>query len=213
MGQITTMYLSPLVTDISGVTARWDAGWAEPVVLPVVLTAAALLALSGLAKLRNPRSAAAALEVAGLGGGPVVVRGLGAAELVVGSAAVLSPSSYWMLVLAALYAGFGGFLMRLKSINPSAGCGCMGDHSQPVGLLHIVADFVAAGTALFGWLVIAPGAHARIAASPLRAITFWLGIAGLAYLVYAVVRFLPVVFWPRRDGDRKRVARAFALTR
>jgi hypothetical protein len=213
VGHISTGYLSPLLTDMSGVTARWDTGWGEPVVLPFFLIAALLLALGGYAKLRNHRRAARALEVAGLGGGVLEVRLLGSIELIVGAAALLNPTALWSLLLAALYAGFGGFLLRLRSIDPEAECGCMGDHSQPAGPLHIGLDFMGAAAGFFGWLVVAPGVHTRIATSPLRALTLWLGIVALAYLIYAAVRFLPAVFWPRTEPGRRGSARSFAMTR
>lgn len=92
------------------------------------LTAAALLVVSGLAKLRRPGPARTALAAAGLAVGRGTVRAFSALELGLGGLAVLHPGRLAAAALALAYAGFGALTLVLA--RRRAACGCFGSGSQ-----------------------------------------------------------------------------------
>ena len=75
----------------------------------LLLTAAGLLMLAGVVKLRTPEPTARALRGVGLPGPHVAVRALGLAEIGVGVAVVVAPN-VGAAPLAILYACFAAFL-------------------------------------------------------------------------------------------------------
>src|SRR5207247_6867819 len=114
-------------------------------VAPPFLVAAALLGVSGAAKLVRPDAAVRALEQAGLPSSRTLVRGLALAELFIGVGCLAMSGPVWAALLAAMYAAFVGFLLRLLAMGSRAGsCGCMGGREAPPSLVHVVLDGVAA---------------------------------------------------------------------
>lgn len=103
-----------------------------------VLAAAALLVVAGVAKGRDPAATRVALRVAGLPAGAVVARLVGAAEVVIGVAALTVGGPVAAAGVAAAHLGFAGFSHRLhRASRGRAGCGCFGRASAPVTRLHV----------------------------------------------------------------------------
>lgn len=116
---------------------------------------ALVLVVSGFGKLMNPGPASAAMRDARL---PVPFRGravtgaaLGVAEAAVGLTALAVPAWWAAGLLGGTYLGFLAFILRLRSRDGAAGCGCFGASSTPPGTAHLVLNAVAvavAGTAV-----------------------------------------------------------------
>src|SRR6266545_2611931 len=110
--------------------------------------AGALLALSGVAKLRSPNPTSAALRSVGLPERWSFVRAFGAAEVLVGGFALARPSALAASAVAAFYLAFATFIgLLLAAKVPGASCGCAGAREAPPSLLHVALNLVAAGTA------------------------------------------------------------------
>jgi hypothetical protein len=105
-----------------------------------IATAALVLCLAGVAKVRAPATAVAALEEAGLTG-PVrwgwaaapLIRVFAALELMVGCAA-LTAGGAAAAVMAGAYAGFAGLALVLA--RRASVCGCFGEHEAPATAWH-----------------------------------------------------------------------------
>jgi hypothetical protein len=116
--------------------------------------AAVLLVLAGAAKLRRPD--ADALALAGLPSSPVLARALGAGEVVLGLAAVLTSHPLAAAGVAVAYGGFAVVSLRMLRAG-RASCGCFGATTAPLTGLHVavnavlgLAAAVAAGAGLAG---------------------------------------------------------------
>ena len=109
---------------------------------------ALVLVVSGIGKVVDPWPATGAMRDAGL---PVPFRGravggclLGVAEATIGMAALAVPTWWAAATLGAFYAALAGFVLRLRSRDGEAGCGCFGASSTPPGPAHLVLNGVAA---------------------------------------------------------------------
>lgn len=112
---------------------------------------ALVLVVSGLQKLVSPGPAATAMADAGL---PVPRRGrmasgiaLGAVEAGVGLVAIAIPTWWAAAALGTFYLALAGFVVRLRAVDSTAGCGCFGSSSTPPGAVHVALNLVSAGTA------------------------------------------------------------------
>jgi hypothetical protein len=108
-------------------------------VLPVYLTAAALLAGSALAKLRRPESAAEALAELRLPSSRSLVRlasvaELAAATLMIARPAVGAPAA------ATLFAAFAALVLAQLRRGSIRSCGCLGSAQLPPSRLHIAVN-------------------------------------------------------------------------
>jgi hypothetical protein len=116
------------------------------------LVAAAVLLLAGATKLRAPAATAGALRDAGLPGSPLVARGLGGVEVLVGAVALLVGGRVAAAGLAAAYLGVTAVAWRQR--RAGADCGCFGVSGTPVSGIHLgvnaVAVLVAAGAFVVG---------------------------------------------------------------
>ncbi len=128
-----------------------------PIAGPLHLLAAVLI-VSGAAKLIDPAPAAIAMRDAGL---PLPFRGrpvsgivIGLVEAAVGLVALAIPTWWAASMLGAVYLGFAAFILRLRSRDGEAGCGCFGSSSTPPGTAHLVLNLsavaVAAGAVIGG---------------------------------------------------------------
>lgn len=112
---------------------------------------ALVLVVSGMQKLVSPGPAATAMVSAGLAlprrAQTATGIALGAAEIAVGLVALAVPTWWAAALLAATYAGFAAFVVRLRATDATAGCGCFGAASTPPGRAHVAVNLVAAATA------------------------------------------------------------------
>lgn len=113
---------------------------------------ALVLVVSGFGKLAQPAPAANAMRDAAL---PVPFRGrpvsgvaLGVVEASVGLVALAVPTWWAATMLGAFYAALAAFVLRLRSVDGDAGCGCFGAASTPPGTAHLVLNTVAAVVAV-----------------------------------------------------------------
>lgn len=153
--------------------------------------AAFLLVVGGVAKLARPATAAAALRGAGLPGGRRTVRVAGAAEVVVGLAAIVTGSRLAAVALAVAYLGFTGFVVLAMRRSGVSSCGCFGRADAPPGWIHVAVDLaavVAAAAVAFapiGSMVVLLDGRPLWAA----ALVTYVGLA--VYLSYVALTALP----------------------
>lgn len=111
----------------------------------ITLVAAAVLALAGAHKVRDPRAVTVALRAQGLPATAGIGRVVGTLEIVVGIAA-LSGAPVALGVLAAVYGAFTVFVAR--AARDARPCGCLDDHDAPASWFQVGFDAVAAGAAV-----------------------------------------------------------------
>jgi hypothetical protein len=156
--------------------------------------AAVLLLWSGLAKLRTP------VPVADLVISPLAVRGLGFAEVAVGTWFLAIGDRSSSAALAAGYLAFTAVTLRLATSRRSVPCGCFGRSAAPTGLLHVVVDGLAAAAAVAG-VARPPGPLGGFAdATPAVAAVGLAQVLLLAALAQLLVTSLPELL-----ADRARV--------
>jgi len=117
---------------------------------PAFLAAAGLLAVAGLAKLARPAGTSRALRAQGLPARSVLVRLLGAAELLIAAAALLE-LRFGAALLAVAYGGFTVFVATaLVRGRPLTSCGCFAEPDVPPTPVHLVvtAALAACGVAV-----------------------------------------------------------------
>jgi len=160
---------------------------------PVLLAAAALLLLAGLAKLARPAPTSQALRTQGLPDRPELVRLLGAAEVVVALLA-LADLPLGAELVTLLYVGFTAFVAAaLVRGRPMTSCGCFAEPDVPPTPVHAVLTAALAGGCLIAALAPATGLP-DLAAAPLATAVVAAGTAGLvAWLSYLVMAELPRV--------------------
>jgi methylamine utilization protein MauE len=150
---------------------------------PPFMVAALLLCVAGLAKLRAPARAAAALHAPA-----PAVRVLAIGEVALGVACVMYPTPALAAALAALYATFA--VVAVKLSRGHVACGCFGDNDLPVSPAHVVAS-VLLGTLAAAAAVASPRGVSWLASQPVvTAAVLAVGIAGAVYatvLLYTAV--------------------------
>ena len=162
----------------------------------IVSAAALLLVVAGLAKLRDPLPARSAMVAARLPGGaavrsPGTARAVGAAELVVGSAALLVGGPVTAALLALSYLLLALMAARLLSVAAGTGCGCFGASGAPISRWHLVMDVGFAAAAAVAVVLPAPGLPEAVS------VTGWEGgllvalVGLLAYAAFLMTTALP----------------------
>jgi hypothetical protein len=160
-------------------TALWSA----------YMTAAGLLAVAGVAKLRSPHTAASAIGQAALPIPAVAVRALGAAELALGAAGIALPSRLAGIALAVAYLAFAGTMLRLRAARATGGCGCFGEASAPASLWHFGLNLVAAAIGVAAAASPPPG-WSTVSGHPAQLAIALAGVAaavGLAWLAFTAL--------------------------
>lgn len=155
---------------------------------------AALLALSGVLKVRRPAPTARALTASGLGVLAPLARPFGLAEVVVGAGALVVGGHVLPAAVAAFYLGFAGFVaLNLANAAPAADCGCFGQADAPPTVLHLVLNLAAAAVAAS--VAVGSGGGATLATvvrdQPLAGVPFLLLAATCAGLAYGALAVLP----------------------
>jgi hypothetical protein len=111
------------------------------------LAATVLLAAAGVAKTVRPGDTANALRAAGLSSFPVrtLVRVGAVGEVALATAAILVPGRLTGALVAAVYAGFAGFIVvALRRGWALSSCGCFGRPDTPPTPAHAVLNIGAA---------------------------------------------------------------------
>ena len=159
--------------------------------------AAVLLLGSGVAKLRRPAPATRLLALLVGLPNPLVGRLIGALEVGVGAAVLLSGGRAACAALAACYLTFALVAVLLTTGSRPAPCGCFGESDTPTRPLHVVVAALACAAAVAG--VVSPvGALGGFAGQPTLVMVVGLGqVAVLAGLVYLSMTVLPDVLAAR----------------
>lgn len=160
--------------------------------------AAIVVAVAGIAKLRAPAVATAALSELGLPSAPWIVRLLGAAELALAGWCLIAPAVIAAAALGCCYVAFA--LASAALARRRAACGCFGERQHPAtlgqsaisaGLAVVCFVAAAAGPHDAGWVLSRPAGQAAVLA---------LGIAGCAYATVLAYTQLPAAWgaWSAR---------------
>lgn len=156
------------------------------------VTAAVLLTVGGLAKLRDPLPLVRAMRAMRLPLSPFVVRSFAAAETTIGGAAVVNGSRLLAAAVAASYLAFSVFvLVALLRGGALSSCGCFGRVDTPATRLHVA---VTAGLAAVAVAVaVRPTASARelLAGHPGDGAALLATSAALTAVVYLAIAVHP----------------------
>jgi hypothetical protein len=164
-----------------------------------VLVLTALLALAGGFKLRRPVPTSGALRAMHLPSRLVYVRMLGATELVLGAAALVTGSRPLLALTAAAYLAFAAFVvMALLSGSPLQSCGCFGQRDTPPSAVHLAMNVTAAVVLLVAAAGNLPKPADVLADQPWHAAPFVLLVLLSLELSYLVLTALPAVLTPAR---------------
>jgi len=161
--------------------------------------ASGLLAGAGALKAARPHATARALKDMGLPGRLSLVAGLvrvgGAAEAVVGGAALLAGASALRLLaitVAASYVGFAAVVaFALAKGTAVSSCGCFGATDTPPTVAHVVVDVGAALTAVAVAMGPGGGLPGVLARQPLAGIPLVLLLVVACYLAWLALTALP----------------------
>jgi hypothetical protein len=158
------------------------------------LGAAALLVVSGGAKLRSVEPTRKALHSAGLPRPAWAVGVLGETEVALGASGLVTEGRPAAAAMAGLYLGFAAFVLLARHRSGiEASCGCFGRAGAPPGAAHLTTTLVLAAVAALQAASPGPGLVTQLARSPLQT-TVVAGYAALAtWLVYLVLAVLPRV--------------------
>jgi uncharacterized membrane protein YphA (DoxX/SURF4 family) len=159
-------------------------------IAPAVWTLAGLLALAGVAKLRDPAPTDRALRAIGMPGGWWIVRLLAVAELAVAAWCLFGSGSAAMAALAAAYMAFAGAISRMRQAGV-ADCGCFGERSFEPGAVHLALNMCAGAIAVAAVVVPPPDIGTLADRAPLEAVAIGAGVACCVYLAYCAFTLLP----------------------
>jgi len=164
-----------------------------PLVVGPFAIAAAVLVVSGIAKMSQPTTTVDAIRAAGLPTAKAFVYLLAAVEIAVGTAAFLVGGRLAAAAVAAIYLGFAGFVVLTKLRGTqSGGCGCLGARSDvPPGALHIGLDVLAFGSALVAVVNPVPGLFEIVQTEPLAGVVFFGFVVLGTWLVAVMLTELP----------------------
>lgn len=164
----------------------------------IVLTA--LLALAGAFKVWRPAPTSGALRAMHLPSQFALVRVLGAVEVVLGVATMLTGARPLLALTAAAYLGFAAFVaVALLSGTPLQSCGCFGQRETPPNAVHLAVNLVAAATLLTAAAGDMPAPSDVLADQPWSGAPFLLLVVTSLYLSYLLLTALPAVLTPLRD--------------
>jgi hypothetical protein len=158
------------------------------------LAAAALLALAGAAKLRDPLPLVRALRSAGLPAPVAAVRAAAGAELLLGVVAATTGSRPTAVGVALSYAAFTAFvLVALRRGGVLASCGCFGKADTPPTRTHVA--LTAAVTAVAAAVAVRPVGTLPdlLATQPGHGVPLLVATAAVAVTAYLVLALLPLL--------------------
>jgi Methylamine utilisation protein MauE len=166
-----------------------------PLIAPLFFLVAGLLMLAGVGKVWRPRPAAQALYAAGLPGSEPAVRGLGLVEIVAGVGALIRPSPWSALLVAALYLAFAVFVAFLLLARPHASsCGCSGSRETPPSWLHVSMNLAAVAVASIAAVVGTPSLLGAADSLGVLTVPAVFGLATAGWLAVVVASEVPAAF-------------------
>lgn len=166
--------------------------WAGPYLIAVALVVAA-----GIGKAIDPTMTVGALRGIGLRVPAVVVRAFGAAEAVLGVAAVVTGNRWLALVIAFSYVGFTTFvLVALARRLPIGSCGCFGRVDTPPSWLHVAVNIGAVVTAVAVAQIDGPSVFHGLADQPVAGAPFLVLCLAGAYATFTLLTVVPLLLRP-----------------
>ena len=164
---------------------------------------AALLLVSGGAKLANPAPTSGALRVAGLVSSSRVVYTLAVAEIATGAASLLGGGAWGGWASAILYGAFGMFVaFALRRRVPISSCGCFGKVDTPPSVVHLLLNVAGLGGGVWAALTSAPSLISVLREQPLAGLLYLGFLVAGTYAAYLLLTALPVLLKPRLAGRR-----------
>lgn len=164
--------------------------------------AGGLLVLSGITKLRRPRSVAIVLHAVRIPAAWRAARLVGIAELGIGLAALLHPVRTTVIGVAVLYAAFAAVIAHvLLAKIPIRTCGCAGERDVPPSWIHVTLNTsTVAVIALCAWRP-PPSLPSSLGELRFAAIPFALALGAAAFLAYYCIAVLPSLLIALRPAD------------
>jgi methylamine utilization protein MauE len=170
--------------------------------LPLFAMAAGVLLLAGLAKLRSPAAAQAALASFGLPPSAALARAIGAAEAGIGALCLILPGGAGALALAAAYLALTlATGARWSRGEREAPCGCFGDASSSIHLGHVGLNAALALVAAVSVLAPPAGLASALAASPAAGLALVAGVGCSVYLALTLLTLFPDSWRAYGGGD------------
>lgn len=153
-----------------------------------------LLLIAGIQKILDPTSTSGALRAAGLPSRRVLVRLLGASEVVVAGWWVVMGGPLPALGAALLYAGFAWFVVNaLVRKLPVSSCGCLGSADTPPTMVHVVMNSVAASILFVAAIIPVSPMGGLVGAEWSLVLPYSMMVAASVYMLYALLTVLPLV--------------------
>jgi hypothetical protein len=153
---------------------------------------AALLVGAGFGKVRDPAPTQGALAAASLPATRPAAVSLGAIEIAAGVFGILAGGLVAALAVAAIYAGFTGFVaFAMVRKLPLQSCGCFGREDTPPSLYHVVIDLLAAAGAVAYGFGAAPSLPNVVADQPLWGVPYMAFVVIGVYTLYLILAELP----------------------
>jgi len=154
--------------------------------------AAVLLALGGALKAVYPGDTARALATFGLPNRPGLVRAGGIGEAFLGAWALLSGSLAAVLLVAASYTLFAGFVWSARRRKlPIASCGCFGKADTPPSSIHLALNVGAAAVAVAVAIAGGAGVVDVLRAQPLAGVPYSFLLVLGVWLAFVALTELP----------------------
>lgn len=162
---------------------------------------AALLLVSGGAKLADPGPTSGALRVAGLVSSTGVVYALAVAEIATAAAALIFGGGWTGWATAILYGAFGWFItLALRRGIPIASCGCFGKADTPPTQVHLFLNTGGIAGGLWAGLSHSPSLVSVLGGQPLAGVPYLFFLAAGTYAAYLLLTALPMVLRPALAG-------------
>jgi hypothetical protein len=162
-------------------------------IVGLVYLAGALLALGGVAKVARPAPTAGALRALHLPGPLVGVRVLGAAEIILGVAAIVTGARPLLGLVALAYLAFAAFVAAaMRAGTDIQSCGCFGTVDTPPSLVHLVLNLFLAAVTLAAAIGGVPTLATVLADQPWAGAPLVLLVVVGVYLAYQLLTLLPL---------------------
>jgi hypothetical protein len=163
--------------------------------------AALVVAVGGAAKLVAPEPTADALAVLGGPHALAVPRAMGAAEVLLGAAAIAYGGRLLAGAVAAAFLAFAAFVLVARRHGGVASCGCFGRTSTPPSLLHVGVNMGCAAVAGLAAAAGVPAVADALDGQPAAGVPFLALVLTGTWLVYAVLTVVPEVLAATRPAE------------
>jgi hypothetical protein len=164
---------------------------------------AGLLAVAGALKLLAPARPQMGAPAPGAALGATGTRVAGAIELVLGAVALVAPGRLVAGLVAAAFAAFAAYSVRLIAAGDASDCGCFGVEGGTIGIGHVALDLACAALAAAAALQPPRAIASLVADAPLSGAALAAGVAAAVYAIYLAYTTLPRA-WRAYEGVARR---------